>query len=800
MPSKIEKKYLIFNVLASLLITSNVYAAEITKKENSNSDEVIVTAKRKIENLQKSAISVSSVSGKQLEQTGSFNTSKLQQSVPTLQFYSQNQRNTTVNIRGIGAPFGLTNDGIEQGVGFYIDDVYYARAASAALDFVDVAQIEVLRGPQGTLYGKNTTAGAINISTREPSFEKEAKASLTYGNYNFLQFKGSASGALSENVAGRISASLTKRDGLSYNVARQEKVNELDNVSVRGQLVYKPNDDLKIGIFADSSLQNPNGAGQQYVRVAPTLRASVRQYANLATYFNYQIPSTNPFDRLVDHDSKTGGRHGNSGASVRVNYNVAGGELTSVSAFRTWSWRPSNDRDWIGLPITTISANPSDSRQWQQELRFNKSINNHLEYVTGLFYFGQKIRSSGNTALGNSASYWLNGPANTATNNALDATLGHHTASDYASILDGLTQTSDVHLDTQSAAVFGRLTWKATDKLSIEPGLRFNYDNKESYYNALVSGGLQTTNATLKAIQNAQLAPSFYEAQFEDTNVSGDLTASYKLTDNALLYSTYAKTFKSGGINLNGIPNGTNGLPAVNDFGTVAPEDINHFEIGLKTQTLGKKLTLNGAIYRTDIKDYQATVQLAASGSSTLRGVLASVPKVLVQGAELDAKYFINDNLKFSSNIAYTDGKYASFPNAPVALENSGGSIAVSDISGQVLPGISKFSATYSVEYTRDTKLLSQDDKFYFAIDGNTRSKFSSSPTPSAYTWIDGYTLTNLRTGIRTQDNLDFGIWIKNLNDTEYFNQLTVQSGATGLIVGEVGDPRTYGLTISKSF
>lgn len=795
----IDSRKLLFGIstMAIFFSSNNSIADDLPPVD---SEEIIITAKRRVETQQNSAISVSAISGALLEQSGTFNTAKLQQSLPTLQFYSQNQRNTTINIRGLGAPFGLTNDGIEQGVGFYIDDVYYARAASAAVDFVDVAQVEVLRGPQGTLYGKNTTAGAINITTRPPSSTFEARGNVNYGNENFIQVKGSVSGPLTENIRARLSTSYTKRDGLSYNVARHEKVNELSNFSTRGQILWKPNDDFDLTFYGDYTSQKPNGAGQVYVRVAPTLRAANRQYNALAAFFNYSVPSTDPFDRLVDHDSKTKGLQHNSGASLKANWKVAGGNLTSVTAWRTWSWRPSNDRDWIGLPITTISANPSDSEQWQQEFRFNKKINEKFEYVAGLFYFQQKIRSSGNTALGSAASYWLNGPANTATNNALDAVLGHHTYADYSSVLNGLTQTSDVRLDTKSAAIFGRLTWHLSDKLSIEPGLRYNYDQKDSYYNAIVSGGLATTNTVLKTIQNNQLAPSFYVANFEDTNLSGDITLSYKAAPDVLFYSTYAKTFKSGGINLNGIPNGSDGLPAVKDFATVAPESINHYEAGLKTQFLDKKATINTAVYRSDIEDYQATVQLAASGSSTLRGVLASVPKVRVQGLEIDSSYRPNDKWRFFANLAFTDGKYISFPNAPIALENSGGTATVADISGQVLPGISKYSASWGIERNIPTKLFTQDDEIYLGIDGSVRSKFSSNPTPSAYTWIDGYSLINLRAGVRTSKNWDIGIWVKNAQDTKYFNQLTTQSGSTGLIVGDVGEPRTYGISLSARY
>ncbi len=803
MPNKISKIALGFTLLG--LYSTPSFAETIDNSKNNEnltpaSTTIIISAKRKTERLQDSALTVSTISGKQLENSGNFNVSRLTQVQPAIQFYSQNQRNTTVNIRGLGAPYGLTNDGIEQGVGFYIDDVYYARAASAALDFVDVAQIDILRGPQGTLYGKNTTAGAISITTRAPSFDPEAKASLTYGNYNFTQFKGSVSSPLTDKIAARLSTSFTSRDGLSYNIARKEKVNELNNLSVRGQILWNATDDLKLTFSGDYSEQNPNGAGQVYVKVAPTQRAVTRQYAALAANFGYNVPSTNPFDRLVDHDSKTRGLQHNSGASLKVNYNVLGGKLTSVSAWRTWSWRPSNDRDWIGIPITTVSANPSDSEQYQQEFRFNKTLNDKIDYLVGAFYFSQKIRSSGNTALGSAASYWLNGPANAATNAALLSVTGSNDAAAYSSVLNGLTQTSDVRLDTKSAALFGRVTWKVTDKFSIEPGIRYNYDTKDAYYDAVVTGGLQTTNAVLKAIKDNQLASSFYVADFEDTNISGDITLSYKVDKDILLYGIYAHTFKSGGVNLNGIPNGVDGLPAVKDFATVKPEAINHGEIGLKTQFLGNRLTLNFAGYLTEIEDYQAIVQLAASGSSTLRGVLASVPEVRVRGVEIESSYRPNSNWLFYLNVTSIDSRYIDFPNAPVALERSGGSISVENISGAVLPGVSKLSASYGFEYKQAAKLISANDEIYFGLDGVSRSKFSSSSTPSDYLYIDGYTLFNARAGIRTANNWDFAIWGKNLGDVKYFNQLTAQSGSTGLIVGETGEPLTYGITLSKTF
>ncbi|NCU11019.1 MAG: TonB-dependent receptor plug domain-containing protein, partial [Sphingomonadaceae bacterium] len=202
--------------------TSDFAAADAAAADAASADEgetIVVTARRREENVQEVPLAVSVLGGERLEQQGTYNLSKLTQVQPTLQFYTQNPRNTFINIRGIGAPFGLTNDGFEQGVGIYIDDVYYNRIASATLDFVDVDQIETLRGPQGTLYGKNTTSGAINITTRAPSFDLEGKAEVSLGSLGFKQGKASISGPLSDTLAARISVSTTSRRGAIYNVA-----------------------------------------------------------------------------------------------------------------------------------------------------------------------------------------------------------------------------------------------------------------------------------------------------------------------------------------------------------------------------------------------------------------------------------------------------------------------------------------------------------------------------------------------------------------------------------------------------
>jgi outer membrane receptor protein involved in Fe transport len=177
---------------------------------------VMVTARRVEEIAQEVPIPVSVVSGELVADAGAFNVNRLKEMIPTVQFYSSNPRNSAINIRGLGAPYGLTNDGIEPGVGLYIDGVFHARPASATLDFLDVQQVEVLRGPQGTLFGKNTTAGAINVTTRKPSFTRETQAEINYGSLGLVQVKASTTGPLSQKVAGRLSFSGTTREADAF--------------------------------------------------------------------------------------------------------------------------------------------------------------------------------------------------------------------------------------------------------------------------------------------------------------------------------------------------------------------------------------------------------------------------------------------------------------------------------------------------------------------------------------------------------------------------------------------------------
>ncbi|GGE09701.1 TonB-dependent receptor [Polymorphobacter glacialis] len=746
--------------------------------------EILVTARRRSEAVQDVPLAVSVVGGAQIESTGAFNISRLVQLQPTVQFNTSNPRNTAINIRGLGAPFGLTNDGIEQGVGLYIDQVYYARIAASTLDFVDVEQVEVLRGPQGTLYGKNTTAGALNITTRRPTFDFEGRAELSYGNLDFIQAKASVSGPLvADKLAARISVSLSKRNGTLFNTVTGRDVNETDNLGLRGQLFWQASETIDVTLSGDYNRQNPEAFAQNYVTVVPTARAANRQFANLARLSNYAPASTNPFDRLVDNDSPLQARQVIAGASLLANWDIGPATITSISAWRKWDWLPSNDRDFTGLPITTISANPSQQRQLSQELRLTSNGSNRFDYVVGLFYFRQTINTQGVQEQGSAAGLWLLGPTVNAANPGL---------------INGLRSDNDIRYTNDSAALYGKLTWNVSDTISIAPGVRVNYDKKDGSYSSVVTGGLTPVTPAQQTIKNGVLQNQNYQAVFSDWNLSGDVTLAWKPSDEILAYATYARSFKSGGINLSGIPTRADGVTPATELATVRPESVNHYEFGLKTQFGGNAATINLAAFRTDITDYQATVISGAVG--VIRGYLANVPKVRSEGFELDVALRPAKDLNAYFNLAYTDAKYISFPGAPPPIELSGGAVQFVDASGGRLPGVSRYAISYGAEYRIPSAVFGQEGDFYVGVDGSLRSDFSSSATPSTVQNIEGYVLTNLRAGYRTQGGWELFGWVRNAFDTEYFDFLTAAPSSTGLIVGQLGDPRTYGVTAKARF
>jgi iron complex outermembrane receptor protein len=754
---------------------------DVTLRPARFTEGVIVTARRVEEVAQEVPIPVSVIDGNLVADAGAFNVNRLKELVPTVQFYSSNPRNSSINIRGLGAPFGLTNDGIEPGVGLYIDGTFFARPAAATLDFLDVERVEVLRGPQGTLFGKNTTAGAISVTTKRPSFTTETDLELNFGSFGMVQAKASVTGALSRKVAARVSFSGTTREGAIRNVVTREDLNGLNNLGVRGQLLFTPSDRTAVSLSVDNTRQRPTGYAQVVAGVSPTMRPADRQFAQIAADLGYAPPSFNAFDRVTDTDTAWQSNQDLGGASLTIERRYGTGTLTSISGWRYWNWDPSNDRDFIGVPVTIVSAAPSVQQQWTQELRYAGDLTKDVHFVAGAFYFRQGVDSDPviRQEHGAGAARFLLAPS------AAAATSG---------LLDGYGFNQYMSYRNVSAALFGQMEWQVTDRLRLLPGLRFNYDDKFVDFDQQVYGGLQTTDPVLLALKASVLAPQAYTAHVDDFNLSGQLTAAFQVSSVIGTYATYATSFKSVGLNLGGVPADASGTPAL-DAAVVRPEDERHIEVGIKTELM-PGVTANLTMFNTDIDDFQTQVVNANVG--VLRGYLANAEKVRVRGVELDANARISRHATFYMSTAYNDGEYVSFKDAPPPLEETGGA-QVKDISGSDLAGISKWALSFGGEYSNPVTVLGRAGDLFGAVDVSYRSSFSASATASRYLVIDGYSLVNARVGFRWSDGWAVSLWARNLLDKDYFELLSAAPGNSGLYVGLPGDPRTVGVTMRMS-
>lgn len=778
MPVELTVSYLGYTP-ANVKVTNSDEIIVSLKPSNETLNEIIVTSRRRKEVVQDIPIPISVFTSAQIENSQSFNVNRLKELIPAVQLYSSNPRNTTLNIRGLGSTFGLINDGIDPGVGFYVDGVFYARAAATTLDFIDIEQVEVLRGPQGTLFGKNTTAGAFNISTRKPSFNTGATFETSFGNLGFIQGKATATGTLVKNIlAARISFSGTHRDGTIYNTATKKRTNTLNNLGISAQLLFKPSKKTELILRGDFTRQRPDGYAQVFAGVVTTKRAEYRQFESIIKDLNYDLPSRNAFDRKIDHDTPWESGQDMGGVSFNADVELGPGKFTSTTAYRYWHWMPSNDRDFTGLQGLRLSQAPSKHHQFSQEFRYSANFLNNLSGVFGLFALGQILNPADAHTEEAGKDQWRFSQSSTS---ALWQTPG---------LLEGYGIKTYPKFRNISGAIFGQLDYAIWKYISIMPGIRINYDWKKVDFSRKTYGGLKTEDPSLIALQKLVYSNQEFVAGADKVNVSGQFTLLGKIHKQVRVFATYSLGFKPIGLNLGGLPTAS-GEPMV-ELATVKPELVHHAELGIKSEPV-KNFILNATFYNTEIKDYQTQVQ--TPDLSVNRGYLANAERVRVFGGELEASYRFKKYIQINSALSYTNGRYVKFTNAPVPLEETGGN-SFKDISGTRLPGISEWALSAGAESALKGKLIKQTGEYFIGLDLSYRSNFSSSPSESKYLNIDGYALLNGRIGFRAYEGFSIILWARNITNQNYYEMLLPGAGNVGHYAGVLGDPRTFGATL----
>jgi iron complex outermembrane recepter protein len=748
--------------------------------------DIIVTARRRAESLETVPLAASVVDRDLLDRSYTVNTQQLSLLVPSLNYSSANPRNTAFTIRGLGSSVvavSQANDGLQPGVGFYVDQVYHARPATAAFDFTDIDQIEILRGPQGTLFGKNTTAGAISITTKPPGFTPEATEELSVGSFNFVQAKASASGPLFGNtVAYRISGLSTRRDGVIRNVHSGIDHNTIGNQAVRGQLLIKPSETFQLRLSADFTNFQANCCTQVYQRVGTSLRAATRQYPYLAANAPggpYAPASLNAYDRVTDIDAPLAVDTNEGGVSAIADWNLGPVTLTSVSAWRFWNWDAANDRDYTGLPIQLIQHIPSRQDQYSQELRVASNGTHTIDYVAGLYYFNQEIAGRPISIYGPAGAYWLIGATTGSTNTPVPANL-----------LDGYGTDGSTRFKVDSYAAFGEANWHITPRLTLTGGLRYTYEKKSGNYTSTVSGGPPITSTALINARLGVLRPQTYSARDSESNLSGRANIAWQATDDLYAYTSYARGFKSGGINMSGLPLDNLNQPAL-ATAVVRPELNTTYEAGVKASLIDRRLIVNLAGYSTRVRDFQATV-VDSSQTVALRGYLSNIPEVSVKGFELDATALVARGLQLRASTAFADGRYADYPAGPCPLEEQTSATTACNLSGQRLAGLPRWSTTIGGDYALP---VAAGTSLVLHADTSFKSGYNGDPGLSRFTYIDNYAVTNASIGIRSAKGWEVAVFARNLFDADYIQNLTIQAGNSGLILGNPSDPRVIGLT-----
>jgi len=745
-------------------------------------DPVFVTARLRPESAQAVPTALSVLDRRQLVAAQIASISQIAQLVPSLNYVSPNPRNTAFTIRGLGSSVvavSQANDGLDPGVGFYVDQVYHARPATAAFDLLDLERVEVLRGPQGTVFGRNTTAGAINITSRAPTFTPQTLAEISLGDLQYQQGKLTVSGPLvADQVAGRFSVMGTRHAGTLRNVTTGGWANDVDNLALRGQLLFQLKPDVDLKIYGDFSRLNAKCCTQVYVGVGTTLKVPARQYPALAAGLGYTPASLNPYDRLTDIDAALKVETNEEGLSAIGEWRVPGAVVTSVSAWRQWNWDAANDRDYTRLSIQTVQHIPSRQTQYSQELRIASSGRQTLEYVAGLYAFTQTQIGRPMTQYGAQATYWLLGPS----------------PAFPANLLDGYATDGRTRLESHAYAAFGEVSWRVSETFSLTGGLRFTREDKDGTYVSTVTGGAIPATTALLNSKLSILRPQSYRATVSDDDLSGRIVVSWEVTPRAMLYASYARAGKSGGVNMSGLPLDASNQPALNSA-VVRPEKNVALEVGVKSRLLEDRLVLNLDAFQTTIRDFQTNV--VDSGPGALRGYLANIERVRVEGIELDSRAQLTSNLSLAASASWTDARYLSYRNGPCPLEQIGTVTTVCDLSGKSLSALPKTAWSLGADFLRP---IGSDLSLFAHADALGRTKVFGDPTDSQYTQLPAYFLVNARVGLRTRSGMEVSIWARNLFEAHYLQNVTVQAGNSGLIVGTPGDPRTLGMTLRAQY
>lgn len=783
-------------------------------------EEVIVTAQKREQSVQDVPISVSAFDQDFLDQAGVDDVLELQFFVPGLTIYNnQTPGQTNINIRGVGTAGNSLS--LESSVGLYIDGVYRSRQSSSIGDLVDVERVEVLKGPQGTLFGKNTASGAIQFLTRKPDVNAMGGfLELQAGNESYANFKGALNIPLVEGSSAiRISGGATQRDGYVKNITTGSDVNDRDRYNVRAQFLWDNGEDLSVRLIADyseidetccSAVNVFDGPGDSTAlflaaggQLPPTGNLPGASFllpldvvAGLVGFTGTPVILSDRYDdHVLAQDIDPFAEIEESGLSLEVSWDISPDmTFTSITSTRSYEVEGFVDADFHSLSVISESGGYTDQDTFTQEFRIDGTWGEDLHYVAGIYYFDQELKNETSLKLGPVANIILTGGLPTS------ALIGGAAVCPFLGITDEVCNgpafpagegSDNISVQEQTSwAVFAQADYNVTDDLVLTLGLRYLDEEKDM--------DVRFTETIFTPIYAAftplsPLVPDVDGVKFDDNETTGTFKLSYFWNDNVMTYFSYGRGYKSGGTNIDRISPAT-GAPLI-----FQPETSESYEIGLKGDFLSNRMRLNMALHQTNFDDFQANTFVGTGF------VLQNAGEIEARGFEADVVGLVNDWLTVTAGVAYVDAEYDSFEGGscirtPFGMEPDANEPlfpTVCDASGNTVGGTPEWTYYASLIAEREMG----DGVLYGRFDVNYRDENPSGTDNDPNKEGDSYTLANVRIGFRfADDKYDVSLWAKNAFDEEYRNGAFNSVVREGSLSAYHTEPRTYGLTFRANF
>jgi len=759
-------------------------------------EEVTVTARKRSENVQEVPVPVTVLTTQEMARQNLVNFTNFQFKFPAFSVYLTNPKQLNLGVRGIGNN-GFNTDGIDGSVGVFVDGVYTGRPGMVSGDFNDIAQVDLLRGPQGTLFGKNTTAGAVIINTQKPSFTPELTAEAGGGTEALQEYKFNVSGpVIADKIAVRLSGFYNRKDGNYPNTFDGSLENGRQGDGVRLQLLATPTDKFTFRLIGAVGSQDFNSLTPITISVFNPAALRARMAAA-----GFTLLTSDAAHRQVDINSKLTSSTRSNFVSGQEDYDLgAGGALTAISAYQHWSCYTNNDNDYTQLDALRDYGSCNTERQFSQELRWASVKDKPVEAVVGAFYSTQHVDVDSRVQFGSQYNIWAANPSTTAFPNIGSQTWA---SGAYVSKLTGAGFRSHADFDTQTKAIFANVNWHpdAERRWALDVGLRQTWENRSMDYLGVVAsnpGGLTQAQLNVMSASGANAQLGVANDAIVDVSLSGQAGLSYRITPDIMAYISAARGHKSKGFNL--LPeNATNPDPGVataiahGGSQDILGETADNIEAGVKSEWFNHRMLLNATIFDTLVNNAQANEAIGVGNAATK--FLANVGQERSVGVELEGEGWLPGGVHLKGFVGYDQATYASFHNSVCPAQTTALSC---DLTGRQVAWAPKWTSDLTADYSRS---LFAGTTSYVVADVNWRSEQNTTITLDPAANIDPYALASLRVGtLLRHDTVDLQLWVENFTDAHYYINLLGLTKATGIVQGYPGNPRSFGGTVKVHF